>query len=152
MKKAIVIYETRYGNTERIALALSGGLKSGGIPTDCVKVQEIDVAQLDQYDFLAIGGPTHGRGISDKIKKFLKEIEKINLQGKKAFAFDTRFRHKIYSSAAKKIQEKLEEMHLEIVENYSSAVVKGWYGPLEEEDSEERFRQIGFEIAKIILS
>ena len=149
--KALVVYETKYGNTEKIAVALSDGLKSGGLATDCVKVQDLDVAKVDQCDFLAVGGPTHAFGISGEIKNFLKKLEKVKLRGKKAFAFDTKFKRRLYGSAAGKIEDKLKEMQFEIVMAHSSAIVGKTKGPLEE-NAEEKFRQIGIEIAKQILS
>ena len=75
----------------------------------------------------------------------------MSFQGKKAFAFDTKFGHRIYGSAGGKIEEQLKELGFEIVKTSVSAIVERWYGPLEE-GSEEKFRQIGSEIAKQILS
>jgi flavodoxin len=51
--KAIVIYDSKYGNTEKVAVALSEGLKSDNLETECIKVQNVDVAKVDLYDFLA---------------------------------------------------------------------------------------------------
>ena len=149
--KAVVIYDSKYGNTEKIALALSEGLRSGGLTTDCVKVQDVDVAKLDQCDFIAIGGPTHAFGMTGEIKDFLKKLKEVNLKGKKAFAFDTKFRRRLYGSAAGKIEDNLKEMQVEIVKTQASAIVKKNKGPLEEGE-EEKFRQIGSESAKQILS
>ncbi len=149
--KAVVIYDSKYGNTEKIALALSEGLRSGGLTTDCVKVQDVDVAKLDQCDFIAIGGPTHAFGMTGEIKDFLKKLKEVNLKGKKAFAFDTKYKRRLSGSAAGKIEDNLKEMQLEIVKTHSSAIIKKAKGPLEE-GSKERFRQIGSESAKQILS
>lgn len=150
MKKAIVIYDTKFGNTEKIAKAISQGLKEQGLKTDCVEVSKVEVNKLTEYDLLAIGGPTHVFGMSSHIKEFMKKLEEINLQGKNAFAFDTKFKSRFYGSAAKKIEERLRKMQMRIVKPYSSAIVKKIEGSLIEGEK-EKFKQLGAEIAKLMI-
>ena len=176
MKKAIVIYDTKYGNscsdcrgnivcrfwrkllihdakydnTGKIALALSKGLKSAGLATRSTVVWQVTAAELGPYDLIAVGGPTYALGMTSEIKEFMKKMKTANLKGKKAFAFDTRFRHRLIKSAAEKIEETFSEMQVEIVKTCSSAIVKKTDGCLEEGE-EEKFRHIGSEIAKQIL-
>ena len=59
MTKAIVIYHTQFGNTEKIAKALVSGLGEQGIEVDCTTIEDAHVDKLTEYDLLAIGGPTH---------------------------------------------------------------------------------------------
>jgi flavorubredoxin len=147
MGKAIIVYNTMFGNTEKIARALADGIEKQGVSVDCLKVDKVDVNKLSEYDFLAIGGPTHAFGLSKLMKDFLQKLERVNLAGKRAFAFDTKVKFRFAGSAAKKIEEKLKKLGMEIVKSHVSAVVKGRKGPLEE-GAEETFRQIGIEIAK----
>jgi hypothetical protein len=60
--KALVVYESMYGNTERIARAVAAGLSPFG---------EVDLAEvggavpsLVGVDLLVVGGPTHAFGMS----------------------------------------------------------------------------------------
>jgi len=147
LTKAIVIYDSRFGNTEKIAKALSEGMKKEGIDIDCMKVDAVDPDKLVGYDILAFGAPTHALGISKPMKAFLKRLEKVNLKNKKAFAFDTKLKSRFAGSAAKGIEKQLKKLNMTIVKPYVSAIVKGTEGPLEE-GAEERFTQIGSEIAK----
>ena len=41
LPKAIVIFDTVFGNTEKIARALASGIEKQGIEVDCVKVDEV---------------------------------------------------------------------------------------------------------------
>ncbi len=169
MKKTIVIYDSRFGNTEKIARALARGMEEQGVKVDSIKVDEVDVDKLVEYDFLAIGGPTHRLNVSESMKVFLEKLNSVNLRGKEAFAFDTRRRHWLAGSAAKVIEKKLHELGLRIAKQYSSAIVfeeeKGkkqeseskeewkerWHRSARlQECMEEMFEQIGVEIAKSI--
>jgi len=149
MKKAIVVYDTKFGNTEKIARVLAEGIKEQGVEVDCVKVEEVEIGKLDEYDFLAIGGPTHAFGLSKPMKDFLQRLESIDIGGKKGFAFDTKLKSRFAGSAAKGIEKRLEKLGVSIVKPHASAIVKGGEGPLEE-GMEEKFKQIVGEIAKPI--
>jgi len=149
MKKAAVIYDTKFGNTERMAKVLASGMEEQGVEVDCVRVDEVDVDKLGEYDFLAIGGPTHGFGVSKPMKAFLEKLRSVDIKGKKAFAFDTKLKSRLAGSAGKGIEGKLKTLRTSIVKPHSSAIVKGTEGPLEE-GMEEMFRQIGAEIAELI--
>lgn len=148
MKKVAVIYYSKFGNTEKIAKALSEGVKKGGLDVDCMRIDTVELNKLVEYDMLAIGAPTHVLGISKPMKEFLQKLGNVNLQNKKAFAFDTRMKSQFAGSAAKGIEKKLKKLQMTIVKPYASAIVKGTEGPLEE-DSEKKFTQIGSEIAKM---
>ncbi len=149
MKKAIVIYDTKFGNTEKIARALARGMEKQGFGVDCVKAEEVDVEQLVEYDFLAVGGPTHSWGISKPLKTFLEKLKSADVKGKKAFAFDTKYKSRWAGSAGKGIGKTLKKLGMNVVKPHSSAIVMGNEGPLEE-GMEEMFEQIGVEISESI--
>jgi flavodoxin len=144
--KAIVIYDTQFGNTEQIAKTLASGMNEQGIAVDCVKVDNIQLDTLTGYDLLAIGGPTHGFGMSSPMKKFMKKLEQVDLEDKKAFAFDTKNRSRFWGSAAKGIEKRLKKLGFNIVMTCASGIVKGLKGPLQD-GTEAKFRQIGIELA-----
>jgi len=149
MGRAVVVYDTKFGNTERLANALAEGLKKQGVEVDCVKVDVVDVSKLADYGLLVVGGPIHAFGISKPMKDFIEKLKNVDLRGKKAFAFDTKLKSRIAGSAAKGIEKHLEKLGMSIVKPHSSAVVKGAEGPLEE-GVEEKFRQIGAEMASFV--
>jgi len=77
----------------------------------------------------------------------LKGVE--GLSGKKAFAFDTKMKSRLAGDAAGKIEGKLKTLGFAIVKPHASAIVKGREGELEE-TAEERFKQVGVELAKML--
>ena len=145
MKRAIVIYDTKFGNTEKIARALTRGMEKQGVKVDCVKTDEVYIDKLVEYDFLAIGGPTHVRGVSKPMKAFLEKLKSVDIKGKKAFAFDTKYKSWWAGSAAKGIEKTLKKLGMSIIKPHSSAIVTGNKGPLKD-GMEEMFEQIGGEM------
>lgn len=150
MVKALVVYHSVYGNTEKVAKALSEGLQSAGCDVETARVDAVDYDKLNDVDLLCVGTPVHAWNISKPAKEFLARLEtQQGMSGKKAFAFDTKLKSRMAGTAGGKIQKKLEKLGFEIAESAQSAVVKGREGPLEE-GAEERFKQIGADLAKKI--
>ena len=146
MKKAVVLFDTKFGNTKKIAKALALGMEKQGIEVDCVSVENVQIDTLTEYDLVAIGGPTHGFGMSAPMKTFVMKLENLNLKNKSAFAFDTRTGSRFWGSAAKGIEKRLKGIGMVIVKPRYSAIVKGLKGPLQE-GAEKKFDQIGTELA-----
>jgi flavodoxin len=149
--KALVVYDSLYGNTEKVAKSLAKGLEGGGANVDCVRVDAVKFDELGGYDLLVMGSPTQAWSASKPMKAFLEHLKSVEgLSGKKAFAFDTKMsRSMLAGSAGGKIEGKLKSLGLTIVKPHASAVVKGREGPLEE-GAEETFKQLGAEFAKMM--
>jgi len=148
--KAIIIFDTRYGNTEKIAKSLERGLNQTGIETVCVNTRDVTVDLLKQYDMIGVGAPTQFMTASRPMKKFLGKLKSIDISGKYGFAFDTKFDSRMSGSAAKFIEEKLKNLGLEIIAPRESAIVFGMNekegGAILKEGEETRFEQIGLRI------
>jgi flavodoxin len=148
MKKAIVVYYSKFGNTEKIARALAEGMKNGGFSVDCLSIDQVDPAKLVDYDVLALGAPTHAFRISVPMKDFLKKLEYVNLKDKKGFTFDTGIGTAPAGSAAAGIEKKLKQLHVTIIRPNASAKIKMVDGKtVLEEGAEKEFELIGAEIA-----
>ena len=61
--RALVVYESMYGNTHRIADAIGEGLSRHG-EVAVLTVHEASADRLEGVDLLVVGGPTHGHGMS----------------------------------------------------------------------------------------
>lgn len=61
--RAVVVYESMYGNTRQIADAIGAGL-SGTFDVAIVPVAEADREVLADADLVVAGGPTHVHGLS----------------------------------------------------------------------------------------
>ena len=61
--RAVVVYESMYGNTHHVADAIEAGLRTAfdirGVP-----VSLADPEILADADLVVVGGPTHARGMS----------------------------------------------------------------------------------------
>jgi flavorubredoxin len=148
--KALVVYDSVYGNTEKVAKALAAGLENGGADVAVAKVETVRSNELGEFDLLCVGSPTHAWNASKPTKEFLERLKDLKgLTGKKAFAFDTKMKSRLAGNAGGKIEGKLKDAGFTIIKSSKSAIVKSREGPLEE-NAEETFKQIGAELAKIL--
>ena len=147
MAKGLVVYYSRFGNTEKIAKAVAAGLQSGGMDADIAAVDEFNLDDIVGIDLLCVGTPVHAWNISKPAKEFLERLKGLDgLSGKMAFAFDTKYKSRMAGSAGGKVEKKLKSLGFTIAKSAESAIVLGQEGPLEE-GAEEAFRQIGAELA-----
>ncbi len=61
--KAVVVYESMYGNTHLIANAIADGLRETGEAV-AVPVHNAQRTLLDEADLIVVGGPTHAHGMT----------------------------------------------------------------------------------------
>jgi flavorubredoxin len=142
----VVIFDSKFGNTEKIATSLAGGLQRAGIEATCINTNDVPVDSLKNYDFIAIGAPTQMFSASKPMKDFLLKLQHVQgLRGKYGFAFDTKYGSALSGSAAKFIEKRLEALGMEIVRPRQSAIVQKSEGPLEGGEV-EAFERIGFDI------
>ena len=132
MKKAIVVYESKYGNTKRVAEAIIEGMKQAG-EIDCklVATGEIHTDELAKYDAALFGCPNHGQIPSRGMTTFIDRASTVDLSDKVGAAFDTYMggnKGVAVKKLERKIREKLPGLSL-IVEGHS-AEVAGRQGPL----------------------
>jgi len=89
MKKVLVTYYSRGGNTRKMAQLISVGLKARGVQADLVPVEEVSIDSLPGYDGFIVGSPNYFGTIAWPVKKFIDESVKYykKLEGKAAGAF-----------------------------------------------------------------
>lgn len=145
-ERGIVIFDSKFGNTEKIAKSIAGGLIRAGVEAACINTRDFQLESLPEFDLIAIGGPTQIFTASKPMKEFLLKLEGVqSLKGRFGFAFDTKFGSPLAGSAAKFIENRLEQLGMNIVRRRQSAIVEKTEGPLEEGEM-EAFERIGFEI------
>ena len=85
--KALVIYDSAYGNTARIAEAIAEGFRPEVQlrSADAVRPAEIEAAEV-----IVVGSPTQGGRPTAKVKQMLDGLQAGALGGKRIAAFDTR--------------------------------------------------------------
>ena len=88
--KAMVVYDSQYGNTKEVAQAIGEGLGSLG-EVQTLHVSGVKPEQLAGLSLLVVGCPTQKFTATGATTSFLKSISKDGLREVKVAAFDTRF-------------------------------------------------------------
>jgi len=133
---AMVIYDSKFGNTRYIAEAIGRSLGT----TYDVSVQSVAEAPEVPRDInlLLVGGPTHAHGVSQPMQQFLNGLHADAVLGASVATFDTRF-HKmklLTGAASEGIAKRLRKRGAVIVADPESFFVTGGEGPLEEGEVE----------------
>jgi flavodoxin len=84
--KALVIFDSQYGNTAAIADVIGSELSA-----TVLEVTNASPADCRGVDLLIVGSPTQGGRPTVAIQAFLKKISSGSLRGTAVAAFDTRF-------------------------------------------------------------
>lgn len=123
--KTVVIYGSRYGNTERIARAITFELAKHGeahaVPVDQAPAMFADV------DLVLVGGPTEGHGVTPAVKGYLRALTRDVIKGKAAAAFDTRLHGArwLTGAAGDGITRELEQLGAHLIARPESFEVAG---------------------------
>ena len=147
--KGIVVYDTSYGNTQKIAETIAETLKESGIEVDLFDVKDVKKLSRKDYGFLVLGSPTRFGTMSFAIRRFVGKVKSEQWRNKPFTAFDTENPENIekkQGSAAEKIAEKLKEKKMNQLLPVLKAVVFGTKGPLKEGEI-ERTKDFARELA-----
>jgi hypothetical protein len=162
--RALVVYESMFGNTQAIAAAVAEGI-AGRMAVDLVEVA--DAPTSVDADLVVAGGPTHafsmsrantresaaeqadGRQLVSRgrgLREWLAEAGP-GLRGARAATFDTKItKGHLPGSAARAAQKRLRRFGSRIVSPAHSFTVLGTAGPLGDGEL-ARARQWGAELA-----
>ena len=109
MVKVFVVYDTKYGNTKRVAETIVEGMKEvKGIETATSDVEEVDIEKVADYDAILIGSPNHMGGPVRGIKKFIDKLGKLILKARWVAVFDT-YMGGDFEKATKKMEKRIGE-------------------------------------------
>jgi flavodoxin len=108
--KVLIVYDTKYGNTEKVANLIAEGITSTeGNEVLVNNVKDINLRKEASYELIIIGSPNHfGRHIGS-IKKFIKKLPKSQLKVKAYAVFDTYITND-FEKAVKKMEEQISEL------------------------------------------
>lgn len=135
MAKMVIIYDSKFGNTKKVAEIVAEGFKEkSGTPAPVMFAKNVDPDALVNYDLILIGGPNHVGGPTGPIKKIIKKLAKMNLSGKKIGFFDTYMADQL-EKATKKMENMLSTRAsgYELVKPLSVKVL-GQKGPIDEKE------------------
>ena len=125
--KVLVVYDSVYGNTKKIAETIA---KELGKDVKTVSVSDFKSKDLTGINLLVVGSPILSFSPSEKTGKFLAGLGAGQLKGIQAAAFDTRVRIFFHGDAAKKIATGLKQAGADIIAEPCGFIVEGREGPL----------------------
>lgn len=82
----LVIYDSEFGNTAKVAQAVASGL---GAQAKCIT--DVSLDSLTGIKLVVVGSPTQGGTMTHAMQAYLKEVPARSLEGVVVAAFDTRF-------------------------------------------------------------
>ena len=134
--KALIVYDSMYGNTEKIAQAIGGAIIG---EVKVLRIGEVNPSELEAIDLLIVGSPTQGGRPTQAIQDFLNKTAESAIKGIKVAAFDTRFTSRwarIFGFAAGRITRVLKGKGGDLIASPEGFFVTGTEGPLKEGELE----------------
>jgi flavorubredoxin len=114
--KVLIVYDTMWGSTEKMAKAIATGLIQEDVETRLFRLPFSDIGdiigELLEAKGLLIGSSTINNGILPTVAPFLKEIQGLRPQNKIAAAFGS---YGWGGGAVKTIEEALKKARVDIV-------------------------------------
>ncbi len=134
--RTLVVYDSIYGNTEKIAKAIGGAVTG---EARVARAGELNPAQLGLVDLLVVGSPTQGGRPTQPVQDFLAGIPATAIKGVRVAAFDTRYAGRfvrVFGYAADKIASSLETKGGTLVSPPEGFFVTGKKGPIKDGELE----------------
>jgi flavodoxin len=145
--RTLIVYESAFGNTEKIAFALRDTVAQFS-DVGAFRPEEIKASALENYDLIIVGSPTQKFNPLPGISSFLQQLPAKSLKGKKVAAFDTRVDLKkvnnrflsfmvwLFGYAAEPIAKKLKGKGGKLIVPAEGFFVDDTKGPLTEGELE----------------
>lgn len=115
-RKILVVYDTMYGSTEKMAKAMVEGITSEGVETVLVRLPVSDrgdiIKELLEAKGILVGSSTINSGVLPDVAPFLEEMKGLRPRNKIAAAFGS---YGWGGGAVKIIEESLEKAGMELV-------------------------------------
>ena len=145
--RVLIVYDSVYGNTQKIAEAIGSGIAG---EVKAVKASDANLTALSSTDLLIVGSPTQGGRPTKPVQDFITGISESAIKGLKVASFDTRYAGrfvKVFGFAAERIAQSLKAKGGTMTAPPEAFFVTGKQGPLKEGELERAMRW-GGEIAK----
>jgi hypothetical protein len=147
--RALVVYESMFGNTRSVALAIADGI-AATMPVETLEIEAAPTILPPDVGLLVVGGPTHAHGMTSASSRAnaARRIDGALVSGGPglreylgsvradrevvAAAFDTRIKGPMLftGSAATTATKQLQKVRFKRVESPRSFVLDGATGPV----------------------
>lgn len=140
MPRAILIYETSSGYTEKMAKAIADAMEEAGVQVVVRRTMNMKVQELVDVDAVVLGSPAYHNTLLLPMKTFLSKMEWVNLKAKVGAAFGS------YGSTGEAVQIMNDSMKdtfgMDVVEP-GLKILSGW-----NEDNLQECIEFGKKIAE----
>lgn len=144
--KSLVVYDSAYGNTAKVAKAIGKSLQRYG-KVDVLQVAEVHVADHDDLDLLVIGSPTQGGRPTKDIENWIDSLPAWLLLRAEIAVFDTRFALKEHNTglqllmrvigfAAPKMAHNIRQEGGKVIAEPEGFIVREKDGPLSQGEND----------------
>jgi len=117
-KRALIVYDTMWGSTEKMARAIYRGLTEEGVPAKMYRLSKSDssdiVKEVLEARGLLLGSPTLNNGLFPKVAEFSTYIKGLRPKGRIAATFGS---YGWSIGATKALTADLQAAGMEVVEN-----------------------------------
>ena len=133
MKRVLVIFDTKFGNTERLARDIASGIDETA-ESVVIGIKQIDEQDLTSFDGVLFGAPVHAFRATRGIKGAVKKVAKKGLDGKLVGAFETYQASGHAGKCARQIEGELKKKapDAKLFSANLTSLVDGYEGPLNE--------------------
>ncbi|MBI4860308.1 MAG: flavodoxin domain-containing protein [Candidatus Riflebacteria bacterium] len=141
-RSAVIIYDTMWQATRRMADAIADGLADRGVPYKIFYTALADrnevIAEAFRARAIVVGSPTHNRGVLPSMMPFLEELKGLQLKNKIGAAFGS---YGWSGESVKELEELLGRCKVQVAAR--GVKVKWQPGP----EALETCRKLGLELA-----
>ncbi len=143
--KALIVYDTMWGSTEKMALALREGLEESGVPVTMKFLQTNHISQVVpeilDAKLVLVGCPTLNNGMLPSVAEFLTYVKGLRPKNRVGFAFGS---YGWGGQGAREAEMILKEMGWDVPEPF----VNLQYVPDEKEL--ENLKEVGKRLAEVL--
>lgn len=113
---ALIVYFSKFGNTQMVAEAVAEQIAAELRPEGTVQVTSLDmltVENLKDKDLVVMGSPTHNMNLPKNVRPVFESLPKRVLKGIPVAAFDTSYKMSWWLNhftAAKRLSQKLRKL------------------------------------------
>jgi len=136
--KSLVVYFSKFGNTQKLAEAIAETLSSAG-PVRIVGTKQLSVSDLEGVELVVMGSPTHRMNLPEGVRPTFESLPRRVLRGTLIAVFDTSYKMSRWLApftAARKLGQRLRKLGGKRVVPAESFHVEGREGPLYEGEIE----------------
>ena len=109
---SLVVYFSKFGNTQKIAEAIAETLGSAG-PVRVISTDQLSVSDLEGVDMVVMGSPTHRMNLPEAVRAAFETLPRRILRGTPVAAFDTSYKMSRWLApftAARKLAHRLRRL------------------------------------------